>query len=226
LDIPRVLIPPAPGILCAIGLLVADPRVDFSRTRVLPATASSLPAAAALLSELEAQATAWFDREGTAPDARRLRRAVDMRYAGQNYELTIDLTPGDLQLALDDILAAFHAAHDQAYGFASPGEPAQFVTFRLEASASVAQVALPEIPPATGPVESARSGSRRTFLPEADGWLDCPVYDRALLGPGHTLHGPAVIEQMDTTTLVLPGQVAEVDKWGNVVVGEGERGVG
>ncbi|RIK43210.1 MAG: methylhydantoinase, partial [Chloroflexi bacterium] len=149
LDIPRVLVPTAPGILCALGLLVADPRVDFSRTRVLPATPSSLPSAEAILTALEAEAASWLDREDAAPDARRLRRLADMRYAGQNYELTLELPPGSLDnAALDATLNTFHAAHDQAYGFASPGEPVQFVTFRLEASAIVPKAALPQLPPA------------------------------------------------------------------------------
>jgi N-methylhydantoinase A len=96
LDIPRVLVPTVPGILCALGLLVADLRVDFSRTRVLPVVPDSLPAAAALLAELEAEALAWFEREGVAPSGRLLRRMADMRYTGQNYELSIELPPGAL----------------------------------------------------------------------------------------------------------------------------------
>jgi N-methylhydantoinase A len=154
-----------------------------------------------------------------------MRRMVDMRYAGQNYELTIDLPERLDEAALPGVLAALHTTHDQAYGFASPGEPAQFVTFRLEASFIVPKARLPELPPATGPVEAALLRMRETYLPEAGGWSACPVYDRALLGPGHCLSGPAIVEQMDATTLILPGQVAEVDGYGNLLIMEGERRV-
>lgn len=224
LDIPRVLVPTAPGILCAIGLLVADPRVDFSRTRVLTANMDALPVADEILATLAVDAGTWLDREGAAPDARRLRRMADMRYAGQNYELTLDLPPTPLDAAaLAALLDAFHAAHDQSYGFASPGEPVQFVTFRLEATSIVPKAALPELPAAAGQIADALLGTRRTYLPEAGGWVDCPIYDRALLGPGHRCAGPAIVEQMDSTTLVLPGQRGEVDRFGNIILHERER---
>jgi N-methylhydantoinase A len=221
LDIPRVLVPTVPGILSALGLLVADLRVDFSRTRVLPAVAESLEAANTTLLELESEALAWMDREGIDPDRRRLRRVADMRYVGQNYELSIELPEARLdERGLVAVLDAFHAAHDQAYGFASPGEPAQFVTFRLEASSDVPKASLTEFAEGSGSPDDALLDTRRVFLPEAGGWTDCPVYDRDRLGRGQRFDGPAVVEQMDTTTLVLPGQTAEVDRFGNLILHE------
>jgi N-methylhydantoinase A len=221
LDIPRVLVPTVPGILCALGLLVADLRVDFSRTRVLPAVPDALATATATLAELEAEALGWMERERVEPERRRLRRVADMRYIGQNYELSIELPETGLDTpALGAVLDAFHAAHDQAYGFASPGEPAQFVTFRLEASSAVPKASLTELPAATGAVDEARIATRRVFLPEAGGWTACPVYNRARLGRGQRFDGPAVVEQMDSTTLVLPSQTVEVDRFGNLILHE------
>jgi N-methylhydantoinase A/oxoprolinase/acetone carboxylase beta subunit/N-methylhydantoinase B/oxoprolinase/acetone carboxylase alpha subunit len=222
LDIPRVLVPTVPGILCALGLLVADLRVDFSRTRVLPAAPESLATATTILTDLEGEALAWMEREGLAESGRRLRRVADMRYTGQNYELSIELPAADLDgAALTTVLDAFHAAHDQAYGFASPGEPVQFVTFRLEATSNVPRASLPELPRATSAAEDAITGTRNVYLPEAGGWTPCPVYDRAQLGHGHTVTGPAIIEQMDSTTLILPDQTAEIDRFGNLLIAEG-----
>lgn len=225
LDIPQVIVPTAPGILCALGLLVADLRVDFSRTATLPAEAGSLPALQEIVAELERDAARWMEREGIAEERRGLRRSVDMRYAGQNYELTVDLPGGALTAAtLGALLEAFDAAHEQAYGFASPGESAQLVTVRLEASGEVLKARLPELPKASGPVSMAESGRRRVWLPEADGWTETPVYDRGRLRPEHELAGPAVVEQMDSMTLLLPGQVARVDRFGNMLISEGSEG--
>ncbi|HUG15780.1 MAG TPA: hydantoinase/oxoprolinase family protein [Thermomicrobiales bacterium] len=221
LDIPRVVVPTVPGILCALGLLAADLRVDFSRTATLSAALESLPALAAIVSELERDAARWMEREGIAPERRSLRPAVDMRYAGQNYELTVDLPRGDITAAmLGSLLEAFDAAHEQAYGFASPGEPAQLVTVRLEASGEVPKARLPELPAASGPVSSAETGRRRVWLPEAGGWSDTPIYQRALLRADHELSGPAIIEQMDAMTLLLPGHVANVDRFGNMLISD------
>src|SRR5262249_18529187 len=89
LEIPRVLVPPSPGILCAMGLLLTDLRADLAATRLLPLEASIIGGIEALLADLRAQATAWFDREKIAPEARRSALTVDMRYAGQNYELAV-----------------------------------------------------------------------------------------------------------------------------------------
>lgn len=218
LDIPRMLVPMIPGILCAFGLLVADLRTDYSRTLVLPTTADSLSLADRVLAELRAVADRWFAREGIAEDDRQVRRVVDMRYVGQNYELSIDLPdrplgPNELRAILD----AFHAAHEQAYGYAAADEPAQFVTFRLEAAGRVPTPELPRVPRGGNP-EDAQVGARSAYLPEAGGWTDVLLYDRMSLRAGAVFGGPAIFEQMDSTTLVLPGQRVEVDGYGNLIL--------
>lgn len=221
LDIPRVLVPTIPGILCAYGLLVADLRTDFSRTQVAPAITESLPAINETFAELERVAEDWFREEGLAEADRRLRRIADMRYIGQNYELPIELP--NHPLTADDlpaVLKAFHDAHDQAYGYAALGEPVQFVTLRLEASGVVAKPK-PRRIPERGSLDDARLGARRAYLPENGGWGEVPLYDRARLGAGMLIPGPAIIEQMDSTILVLPGQRADVDEYGNLILSEG-----
>jgi N-methylhydantoinase A len=218
LEIPRIVVPPYPGILCALGLLVADLRTDRSRTLVLPAVEASLPALNDNLAELAASAAAWLDAEAIQPEQRQVRRTADMRYVGQNYELSIPLpgrplTPDDLGPLLD----AFHAAHDQAYGYAAPDAPTQVVTLRLEATATVEPPA-PARLAGGGRLGDALVAERRAYLPETGGWTTIPVYDRSRLRAGMTFGGPAVVEQMDATTLVLPGQGATVDDFGNVIL--------
>jgi N-methylhydantoinase A len=219
LEIPRILVPHHPGILCALGLLLSDLKTHYAQTRLIPLTAESLARMQATFAELEARASAWFEREGIAAGGRTIERTVDMRYAGQNYELPVPFPeepagPGLLKA----LSAGFERAHEQMYGYVASEEPIQAVTFRLEVAAAVRRAEIRAHPPAIQPVTAARTGRRDVWLPEARDFVSCPVYDRERLGPGHRLDGPAVVEQMDATTLLLPGQTALVDRYLNLVV--------
>ena len=225
LEIPRILVPRHPGILCALGLLLSDLRTDYARTRLLPVDDGALPAMAETFAELTRRATEWFDREGIAQDARSIRRTVDMRYAGQNYELPVAWPAGPLGPArLAELIEGFERAHEQMYGYIAAEEPVQAVTFRLEAIGTVRRPETRAHPPSATALASATAsgsamiGSRDVWLPEAGKLVPCPVYDRERLEPGHRLSGPAIVEQMDATTLLLPGQTAAVDPYLNLDV--------
>jgi N-methylhydantoinase A len=219
LAMPRVIIPESPGLLCALGLLMTDLRTNYSQTRLLPVDECSLSAMTETFAMLEERATTWFEQEGIEPSRRQLRRSVDMRYAGQNYELTVEAPPGAVTAQrLRQLLDGFAHAHEQMYGYVAPEEPVQVVTFRLEASGLAPKVELRAEPEQPSHPEAARSGERQAYLPEAGGWTDCPVYDRSLLRAGFQIAGPAVVEQMDSTTLVLPGQMARVDPYRNLLL--------
>jgi N-methylhydantoinase A len=222
LEIPSILIPTAPGALCALGLLLSDLRADFSRTLTSPAAPETLDDVELVYAGLVVEASRWLDRERIAPEGRRLRRIADMRYLGQNYELSIEIPAERLDEAgLASILDDFHREHDRAYGFSAPGEPAQFVTLRLEARGLVPTPDFPEIERATGRPEP--EATRRVHLDEAGGWVEAPVYQRERLRGGQRFDGPAIVEQMDSTTLVLPGQSVEVDAVGNLMIHEQGR---
>jgi N-methylhydantoinase A len=219
LEIPRVLVPRNPGILCALGLLLGDLRTDHAQTRLLPAAEAALPGMIATFAELEQRAGAWFDREGIPPAARSLRRTIDMRYAGQNHELPVpcpDEPPGPAFLKA--LIAAFERAHEQMYGYVAHEEPIQTVTFRLEAVGSVRRAEIRAHPPAAAGAAPAPVESRRVWLAEARRAVDCHVYDRERLRPEHRIEGPAVVEQMDATTLLLPDQTATVDPFLNLII--------
>ena len=218
LGIRRVLVPARPGLLCALGLLVADVRSDFSLTRILDLADAGADAINAAFAEIEADVARWFVQEGIAADARRTERAVDMRYAGQSHELTVrtqdnPFSPGDL----DVLTAAFRREHERVYGYATR-EAVQIVTFRAVARAQLAVASEPFSASAGAAVDASRTGTRRVFFREAGGYVDCPVYDRAGLGPGAALEGPAIVEQMDTTTVVLPSQGLVCDAHGNLLL--------
>ncbi|MBS0243692.1 MAG: hydantoinase/oxoprolinase family protein [Proteobacteria bacterium] len=219
LEIPRVLVPRNPGILCALGLLMTDLQTNFAKTRRLSLGAESLSAIAAELTALDDRAAAWFASEDIAAPSRRVRPSIDMRYAGQNYELSVAVPDAAGGAALLDVLKhRFEEAHRQMYGYIATEEPIEVVTFRIEATGLVPKAELVAHPPAKGGVESARIAAREIWLPEASAFVACPVFDRERLGPGHRIEGPAIVEQMDATTVILPGQVATVDPHLSLIV--------
>jgi N-methylhydantoinase A len=219
LEIKRVLVPRNPGILCAMGLLLTDLRADFAATRLLPLEPAILPEIEIALAALAAQADAWFAHEGIAPADRRLARTVDMRYAGQNYELAVPLPDGPATAeTLTRLAEGFFEIHRRLYGFVADDEPVQLVTFRAEATGLVSKATLTahalEGPDATAAIREHRP----VWLAEAAGFVPCPVYDRDRLRPGNQFAGPAIVEQMDATTVVLPGMTARVDQFLNLIL--------
>jgi N-methylhydantoinase A len=215
LDMRRVLVPANPGILCAMGLLLTDLRADFAVTRLLPAKDSALAELAEGFAALATQANRWFEQEGIEAADRRLTRTVDMRYHGQNYELGIALPDGATMATLT---ALFAEAHRQRYGFATDEDPVEIVTLRLEANGVVRKAELKTHPEAGPDASGAIATNREIWLAETKGFVSTPIYARERLRPGHRFAGPAIVEQMDATTLVPPGMTARVDRWLNLVL--------
>jgi N-methylhydantoinase A len=207
LGIPRVLIPPSPGVLCALGALVAPWMREFSRTVL------GLPQ-----DELE---TAW---EGLAARARAemggrlgLQRLADLRYRGQGHELTVRWpSQGAAGLA-----AAFARAHRRSYGYVRQGFPLELVTLRLRATARRPRPRLEGAPPRSH--GAARAAWHRTlWLGDPPSPYSCPVWQREALRPGHFFDGPGLVAQYDSTTVLPWHWWGRVDAWGNLVL-EPER---
>jgi N-methylhydantoinase A len=221
LGIRTVVVPPSPGLLCALGLLVEDLRVDAVRTSVGPLDVDALERLDKLFTEMEAEAVGWLERERVPAPRRVLERWLDLRYTGQNYELLVPV-PAETWTArrLDPLRERFFTMHETAYGYAAPDEPVQVVNARLVARGRPHPPALPKTARAAGDVAAALRGRRPVFF-ETDGeFVECPVYDRRRLGAGHLVAGPAVVEQFDSTTLIHPGQRAEVDDLGFLLIEE------
>lgn len=219
LGIRRILVPLSPGILCAQGLLVADQSEDFVRSRKTPLDAGAGAALTAVLDALLDEARAWWRAEGVAPGARALKIALDMRYASQNYELQVPLEADIDAPALpgpEALRALFFAAHEQAYGFHNPDDPVDVVAVRVTA---LGRLPSPGVPPVRdGASASPAPRTRRPVWFDGDAPTDTPVFDRAALGPGAVVRGPAVIDQFDATTLVFPGDTARVDAALNILI--------
>jgi len=222
LGIPRIAVPPGPGLLCALGLLVEDLRTDAVRTHLAPLESAALPALAARFAAMEADAVAWLDRERVPAVRRRIERWLDLRYVGQNFELLVPV-PEETWTAGDcaGLRRRFLDAHEQVYGFAAEDEPVQVVNARLVARGLVEPPRLPRLARGDGDPTAARVGERAVYVDDARGMAPCPVYDRVRLLAGHRVAGPAVIEQFDATTFVLPGQAAVVDEVGFLVIEAG-----
>jgi N-methylhydantoinase A len=201
-----VLVPPAPGVLCADGLLVADLKADFSRTLPL-AGPIDLEAATAIYRELEDRAEQWLDDEQVPPDQRERHKVALMRYHGQGGEIGVAWAG-----SREEIEAAFAAAHQTLYGFTLDAA-IELVTLRVEAVGHMPQPARPEVAPGKG----AQAAERLT-VHLADGPARVPVHDRAQLGAGDHLEGPAIITQLDATTLVRPGWTVTVHASGALLL--------
>ena len=206
LGAPRVMIPPAPGVLCADGLLAADLKAEFSRT--LPkAGPVDVAAIEAIFADLRVQAQAWFETEEVAPAARSTILVTMMRYKGQGGELAV---PWALDRAAAE--AAFGAAHAELYGFTLEA-PIEVVTLRVEATGRMPSPGRAMLPTGTG----ARPAGHRSVV-IGGGTADVPVYDRATLGAGDRFAGPAIVMQLDATTFVAPGWAGEVHATGAIIL--------
>ena len=206
LGITRVLIPPAPGVLCAEGLLAADLKAEFSRT--LPKAGKVDPASVEpIYAELEREAKAWFEEEEVAIGDRRQARVAMLRYQGQGGELTV---PWEMDAAKTE--AAFVAAHKALYGF-ELAAPIELVTVRIEASGHMPDPVRPKL---TERIGAAARERREVHF--ATGRREVPVIERGELGAGARFAGPAIITQLDATTLVPPGWQGEMHASGALLL--------
>src|SRR6516162_7158265 len=219
LDIRRVLVPRNPGILCAMGLLLADLRADFAATRLFALSSTVISEVEGVVAELRERCAVWFTEAGIEANNQRTALSVDMRYAGQNYELSVPLPAGPVTPATVDALAAgFADAHQRLYGFVAKDEPMQLVTFRAEATGIVHKADIGPTADAGPNPSAAELGRRDVWLREIAAFVSCPLYDREKLLAGNHIVGPAIVEQMDATTLIVPGATATVDPYLNLLL--------
>jgi len=221
LGIPTLLIPLTPGVTSALGLLLADVKHDYVRSKLAPLKELNIDEINGLFSQLTEQAKKDLRGEGFSDGEIALQPFLDLRYAGQGYELTVPSSMPPLKAAdLDLIRRRFDAQHEQAHGHKAESEPVELVSLRLISTGIVPQAKLSPATPTGRKVEAALTGERKIFFGKEHGLLDCRIYSRHLLEPGHKIPGPAVIEQMDTTTVIHPEQMASVDNYLNLIVAE------
>ncbi|OGL11814.1 MAG: hypothetical protein A3I14_18910 [Candidatus Rokubacteria bacterium RIFCSPLOWO2_02_FULL_73_56] len=216
LGIPRVLLPAAAGVTAAIGLLAAEVRFDVARTYVRRLDAVDPAQLGAMYEEMAAQALEVVRESAVAGDVT-VARAADARYVGQGYELSVPVPAGRLDAAaLARVRAAFDEVYAARYGYASPAEPVEIVTWKLSAIGGSPRIALAKAARGAGP--AAPKARRRAYFPETGGFTETPVYDRYALGAGARLAGPAIVEERESTTVLPPGTAATVDEYANLLV--------
>ncbi len=221
LGIREILVPRAPGIVCAQGLIVSDLKEDFVVSQRTPLDTAGLDLLGDNTVALLDRAAGWYRAESVPDSGRSLELNLDLRYVGQNFELTVPLAFGvslsrsDLP-DIDALRQRFFEAHDTAYGYFNADDAIEAVNLRLTARGRLYHE--PEPVDVESVAESPAPVDHRMVFFAPDAAQETAVYHRDRLRPGQVLYGAAVIEQLDTTTLVYPGDRALVDASGNLLI--------
>ncbi|MDP6706154.1 MAG: hydantoinase/oxoprolinase family protein [Alphaproteobacteria bacterium] len=213
LEIPKVVIPPNPGNFSAYGAVLSDLRHDYVRTLHVALGDGAMATIETVFGEMEQLGRDEVAAERVDAKAITTKRACGMRYAGQSWELLVDL-PESLS-GLDQIAAAFHQAHERRYGHANSDDPVEIVNFRLAVIGQMSKPRLPE-PSADGGIEAAEIARRPVYL---DGeHRETAVYERSRLAKAAAFHGPAMIEEAGSVTLVPLGWRCVVESFGVLIL--------
>jgi N-methylhydantoinase A len=220
LGLRSVLVPSRPGLFSADGLLVAGLRLDDAQTVLIPFDDRAVGTIGEWFRDAARRASGEIEADDASGDVT-VTASADCRYLGQGFELNVILEEWE-DVGLQSIPNLFHAAHEELYGHANRDEPVEVVTLRIAAVGGHRRAEPLEEQPGALDVGAAIVARRVVRIPGFD-TREVPVYERSLLRFGDTLHGPAIVTQMDSTTVLCSGQLAEVVAGGDLVVTEGPR---
>jgi N-methylhydantoinase A len=213
-----VLVPPAPGLLCATGDLVADFRNEFGRTFIRTVDRTTGEEVKAILDEVGREAREWLRREGISESRQRISYNVDMRYYRQGYELPVEIDPELLAGNGPQMLAdRFNQLHEQFYRFKMDDTTCEIVNLRAIVSGEMPKPRLVETDGGSPADPTHAVIDEREVYFEGE-WLPTRVYSRSQLQPGNRIGGPAIVTEFDSTTVVLAGYEAEVDRYLNLII--------
>ena len=218
LGITQILVPPNPGNVSAYGLLTVDVRNDGVRTAVTADRDLDLDRMRAAFGELAADARQALSAEGFPPGDQRVERSADLRYIGQAFEVRVPCPDGEITRGWADVVVgSFHDAHRALYGYdfrERADQPVEWVNLRISGIGPIRRPRIPEIPRGAGS-DGAVLGTRAVHFGQ---WREAAVYDRARLGSGDALSGPAVIQEFGATVPIPPDYACSVDGFGNLLV--------
>lgn len=218
LGVREVIVPPAPGLLSAQGLLVADIRYDFRQTHVEAVIGGDIDGVERVFSALERRGREALQRYGLADSTIAFQRSADMRYRRQAYEINMRVPDRALTAAdQPEIAEAFHQLHERMYGRRDGAGLIQFVTLSVTAVGNTRRLQHQPLAAGDGTAARARKSSHKVYFRD-HGMLECQCYDRSLLLANDTLTGPALIEAADSTTVVPPGWTARCDAIANLMI--------
>ena len=213
-----VIVPPAPGLLCATGDLVADFRDEFARTFIRKVDSVSNVEIVGILEELGAEAKDWMKREGIPEESQVFSYNIDMRYYRQGYEIPVEITVQQLaQSGVEFLAQRFNDIHEQIYGFRMEDTPCEIVNLRAVGLGKVPELHFPE-KKADKSTDSSHAVFNEHKVYFEGNWIPTKIYAREKLRPNNQIQGPAIVTEFDSTTVILSGHQAEVDRYLNILI--------
>lgn len=223
LGTPSVVIPPHPGILSALGLLSTDLQHDTVRTFLQRGSVYDLDGIESVYRGMQEEAAGYLASEGVAAGQQTFQRLADLRYAKQGFEVTVDFPATEVTTAaIAELIDTFHQRHEQLYTYAATDTPVEIVNLRLRAVGHMEKLSLPRIAELDEACAPHSECTRDVYFSDT-GFVTTPVLERHVLRAGHIIDGPAIVEQLDTTTVIYPGHRAVVDAYGNLLINDRRR---
>ncbi|MDB5695035.1 MAG: hypothetical protein JWN21_578 [Sphingomonas bacterium] len=214
--IKQILVPQEPGTMCARGILLSDISRDFVRTEMTLANPTGWGRLRSLFAEMVAEGDAWLTRENVERPLRSFDCVVEARYKGQNHEIRIPM-PSEDSGDLDELLATYRDAYRAEYGNVISTRPVEVVNCRVRASGAVPKADLAPVRQ-EGELDDALIERRQVYFGPDVGWREARVFARAKLPGDERIEGPAIVEEMSSTTVILPSQTFHVDAIGNMII--------
>jgi N-methylhydantoinase A len=218
----KVIIPSAPGVFSAYGMLFSDLRYDYVRTWFTPLAEASFDVLERIYGALEEEGRQAIAGTSVVPERIEMRRAADMRYVGQEHAVTVDL-PSEVFRDQDRhaIKRHFDTQHEFRYGTSAPQERAEIVSLRTAVIGVMRKPRQDKIEAGTAaPPDSSFTGKRPVYF-QGTGFVETPTYRRSLLLAGNRIDGPALVEEHASTSVVMPGDRLALDEWGNLRIDVG-----
>jgi len=225
--IPRVIVPKTASVFCAMGMPESDLKHDYVRTMWAPFDSLDLGQLNHVFNQMEAEARRTLADEGIPPGRVQVERGMDLRYIGQHHEVPVTIPEGEITChTLPEIAARFHAAHQRLFLYSEPESPLESINVRVTGIGAISKTPLTSWPVGGPDSSPALKGTRQAYFGEAGGWVDTRIYDGNKLRAGNRIAGPAIVEEVTTTVVICPNDVAEIDRLGNVVIEVGGQRMG
>jgi len=223
LRIPRIIVPLTPGTFSAYGLITADAAYNVCRSYVATTSQADPQVMNLIFDDMKVQGIKQIEELGFQRKMIDLRYSIDMRYVGQAHEVSLDV-PAEIieggveKGTIQKLEEMFHQRHEALFGHSSPGAAVEFITLSVSAVGPAPTLHMFEIEEGTEDPSGATKGKRSVYFEELNGYADCPTFERSELKANNVISGPAIVEQMDATTVIPPYHTATVDRYGNLII--------
>jgi N-methylhydantoinase A len=223
--LPRVIVPKTASVFCALGMLESDLKHDYVRTMWMPFEALDVDELNRVFGEMEADARSTLESEGIPADRITIERGVDLRYLGQHHEVPVVVPGGKIASeTLLEVARRFHEAHERLFLYSEPESPLESINVRLTAVGTIPKTPLASWPAGDADASGAIKETRPAYFGEVGGRVDTLIYDGSKLQAGNRIKGPAIIEEVTTTIIICPNDLAEIDRLGNVIIEVNKNG--